>query len=172
MKKITNVNWINECKESILIAFPSIGQEYIDEAEHQDGKEYWMNFESISQVLKDVQVYQEAADNDCISFNGLRKRIHHEADLLLDAMRAYETAEKIENVTLKLISERAIEFPTIEEYKWLKNTYNVEMLSFPENWYSETRTILQEVCDIRDVDCKQPERKVVLINDKGGIETV
>ena len=41
MKKITNKNWINECRESILIAFPSIGQEYIDEAEYQDGKAFW-----------------------------------------------------------------------------------------------------------------------------------
>ena len=170
MKKFTNNNWVNECKESILIAFPYIGQEYIDEAEHQDGKEYWMNFESISQVLKDVQMYQTAADDDCISFNSLRKRIHHEADMLLDAMRTHETAKKVENVTLKLISERAIEFPAPEEFKWLKNTYNVEMLSFPEGWYSETRVIVQEVCDIHDAESKQASRKIIYINDKGGIE--
>ena len=169
---IINKNWVNECKESILIAFPYIGQEYIDEAEHQDGEEFWMNFESISQVLKDVQEYQAAADDDCISFNGLRKRIHHEADLLLDAMRTHETSSKVENVSLKMVSERAIEFPTIEEYKWLRNTYNVEMLSFPEGWYSETRTILQEVCDVRDIDFAKSTRIVILINDKGGIEII
>lgn len=59
MLNVNNEQWIQECKECILIAFPVLGQEYIDEAEHQEGKEYWMQFENISEVLQDVHMYYQ-----------------------------------------------------------------------------------------------------------------
>jgi len=60
MINFTNKSWINECKESIRIAFPILGEEYIAEAEHQDGEGCWMMFETISSVLYDVQQYHQS----------------------------------------------------------------------------------------------------------------
>lgn len=59
MVNFTNKQWGIECKASIMIAFPILGQEYIDEAEHQDGDGYWMMFETVSSVLYDVQMYHQ-----------------------------------------------------------------------------------------------------------------
>ena len=46
------VNRVNACAASIAVFM-----EYADEAEHQDGAEYWDNFETITDVLVDFGLY-------------------------------------------------------------------------------------------------------------------
>lgn len=104
MKKFTNVNWINECKESILIAFPSIGQEYIDEAEHQDGFGYWANFETVSQVLKDVQLYSSYTPKEA-----LRVELHKRLDQMVDHLEFDGGDQVTEIAELLLRSNNRVE---------------------------------------------------------------
>jgi hypothetical protein len=35
-------------------------EEYIREAEHQDGEEYWDNFETLEELAEDFKLYKEA----------------------------------------------------------------------------------------------------------------
>lgn len=172
MKKITNKNWANECRTSILLGFPSIGQEYIDEAEHQDGKAFWANFETVSEVLKDVKEYQKAADDDCASFSMLRDNLHKELDILVNGMRSHESPKNVGNVTLRVISEIVHGLP--EQEKLYKFTYEVELLELCKgDWMSETRVAITEEYDLTPntmPDSKPDQKTVFEITDGGGIQ--
>ena len=85
MKKFTNLLWINECKTCINMVFPILGQEYIDEAEHQDGAEYWAQFENISSVLADVKAYHESSDDYQLALRHCLDLINNDyADIVAD----------------------------------------------------------------------------------------
>lgn len=85
MKKFTNQLWITECKTCIMEAFPVLGKEYIDEAEHQDGAGYWAQFESISSVLADVKMYHSCSDDYQLALTHFLDLVNHDyADIIAD----------------------------------------------------------------------------------------
>lgn len=165
MKKFTNNNWVNECKESILLAFPRIGQEYINEAEHQDGEEYWMNFDKVSDVLKDVQLTYSEVPKEI-----LQKKLHQELDVLVEAMHLNEEALSLNTITLRVISEKV---DLTEEHELLlKSTYEVEILQVEgDDWMSETRVVINEEYELTPdtMPDSKPDKKVVIEILDGGI---
>lgn len=46
--------------------------EYVSEAEHQDGNGYWLNFASAEEVVKDLKVYVEISEG--LELNSLMRR--------------------------------------------------------------------------------------------------
>lgn len=52
-------------KEEVLVTAEMV-VEYVDEAEHQDGEDYWMEyFNNASEILDDLARYIECASSTC-----------------------------------------------------------------------------------------------------------
>lgn len=62
-------NWREKCTEAVRAVAKEIGletaaEEYIAEAEHQDGEEYWINnFADVDEAVEDFRTYVEIVTN-------------------------------------------------------------------------------------------------------------
>ena len=77
MSKI-NHSWVLECRNCLALVSPLWGQRYIDEVEHQDGEEYWMQFETISSVIEDFHLVMRAVKG------GIYPELHNYLDHMID----------------------------------------------------------------------------------------
>jgi hypothetical protein len=55
----------NRMINELRLAYPNepLVQEYIEESEHQEGEAYWLEFESIADMITDFQLYKESCDD-------------------------------------------------------------------------------------------------------------
>ena len=53
------VFYAKQKKEEVL----KLWQEYVSEAEHQDGYSYWSNFDSIAEIIDDFNIYVQSSKN-------------------------------------------------------------------------------------------------------------
>lgn len=110
MKKITNRNWSTECKSCVLMVNPLQGQDYINEAEHMDGEEYWMQFETVSEVLKDLQLYTTFMPKAEI-----RAAAHKYLDIMVDHLNFVEGDQVMEMFELRLAGNGKEEFVAVSK---------------------------------------------------------
>lgn len=59
------LQWEMKCKRMLEIRFnKEVVKEYIGEAEHQEGTEYWNEFPTIESVMHDFQLYVKNTNED------------------------------------------------------------------------------------------------------------
>lgn len=50
-------SWAEICRRECVVHSPEFGQKYVDEAESQDGSEYWNIFKHVDEVTHDLDLY-------------------------------------------------------------------------------------------------------------------
>lgn len=59
-QNLNETEWAELCKRMLRATFGvEAANEYINEAEHQDGLEYWPKFKSLHELRTDFRLYQE-----------------------------------------------------------------------------------------------------------------
>lgn len=97
MKNFTNSKWTTECRACVLMANPLLGNKYIQDAEGEEGEEYWMQFESISDVLLDLQLYSSFAPKAEV-----RNELHKRLDVMVDHLEFVQGDQVTEMCELRL----------------------------------------------------------------------